>query len=146
MRSAQTLVLSTEDQLRLDWILECRQDNPKLVERAKIVLLAAKGVSNIDIAHQLNITRQKVARWRQRFIELGCQGIEKDATRPGRKPELKSDLIKQVIELSLSGENTSKNNSVSSALTQQEIAKKVGVSASSVSRIWKRYGIQSANS
>jgi hypothetical protein len=52
-----------------------------LVERSRIVLLAADGTRDSDIATALNITPHKVARWRSRFLDLGLAGLEKDAAR-----------------------------------------------------------------
>jgi transposase len=49
-----------------------------LVERANIVLLVAEGKENLDIAAKLQISRQTVARWRDRFLKLGIGGIEKN--------------------------------------------------------------------
>ena len=54
----------------------------RLVERARIVLLAAEGRQDAQIAEQLSLPRQKAARWRKRFLALGLAGLEKDA--PGR--------------------------------------------------------------
>ena len=58
----------------------------RLAERSAIVLLAAQGQGNIAIAARLKITRQKVARWRDRYATVGLQGIEMDAPRSGRLP------------------------------------------------------------
>lgn len=135
MRLAEEIQLSEEEIRRLNWILLRRSCSKKLTERAQIVLLAHEGLSNVEIAKSMNITRQKVARWRQRYLRLGLDGIEKDATRPGRMPELEKTLIDQVIYLS----NFEKPRN-SEVWTQQALANEVGVSASSVARIWKKMG------
>ena len=57
-----------------------RSTPARLVLRAKIVLLAAKGMQNNDIASELGTERTIVGRWRSRFAEHGLAGIEKDAT------------------------------------------------------------------
>ena len=46
-----------------------------------MILLAAEGLRDIDIAQRLNCGRRAVARCRKRFIDLGTQGIERDAPR-----------------------------------------------------------------
>lgn len=56
------------------------------MQRAKIVLLAADGQKNKDIAAQIGTTPLLVGRWRKRFVKLGLQGIVKDAPSRGRKP------------------------------------------------------------
>lgn len=53
------------------------------VVRAKMVLLAALGLSNDEIADQLSTRREIVSRWRKRFFEKGLPGLD-DEPRPGR--------------------------------------------------------------
>jgi transposase len=53
------------------------------VVRAKIVLLAAEGLANTEIAERLDTTREAVGRWRKRFGEERLAGLEERA-RPGR--------------------------------------------------------------
>jgi hypothetical protein len=53
------------------------------VLRAKIVLLAAEGLENAEIARRLDTTREAVSRWRKRFHEERLQGLE-DRPRSGR--------------------------------------------------------------
>lgn len=53
------------------------------VLRAKMILLAAKGLSNDEIAHRLNTRREVVSMWRKRFFEERLEGIE-ERSRPGR--------------------------------------------------------------
>ncbi len=136
MRQAQEIQLTIEERLRLQWFVGRKSVSSKVVERAEIILLAEKGMSNIEIAKQLNITRQKVARWRQRFLEHRLDGIEKDATRPGRKAELPDDIVSRIIETTLK-----RKPSEGDVWTQKSVAEVCGVSSSSVGRIWKKYGI-----
>ena len=53
------------------------------VVRARIVLLAAEGTSNKEIAQRLDTTPQTVCKWRKRFYEEGLSGLE-DRPRSGR--------------------------------------------------------------
>lgn len=53
------------------------------VVRAKMILLAAKGLSNDDIARCLHTRREVVSMWRKRFFEQGLPGLE-ERPRPGR--------------------------------------------------------------
>ena len=53
------------------------------VIRAKIVLYAAQGLGNDEIAHRLDTPRQVVSKWRKRFFELGMAGLE-ELPRQGR--------------------------------------------------------------
>jgi Winged helix-turn helix len=55
------------------------------VVRAQMVLLAAQGLRNDEIARRLNYRREVVSQWRKRFFEQGLQGLE-DRPRRGRPP------------------------------------------------------------
>ena len=82
------------ERIKLDIPVRKELDKPKpqwavrLAERSRIVLLAAGGLDNQEIAAKLDITRQKAGRWRDRFVEDGLGGIEKDASRSGRIPSI----------------------------------------------------------
>jgi hypothetical protein len=53
------------------------------VQRAKMILLAAEGVNNDEIAGRLDTRREVVGRWRKRFFAERLEGLEEQA-RPGR--------------------------------------------------------------
>jgi transposase len=53
----------------------------RLAQRAQIVLLRAQGLQNKDITEPLGVGRVQVARWRQRYLDWGLQGIERDLQR-----------------------------------------------------------------
>ena len=75
------VILSEEDQKRLTKNIRSRTTPTRLVERSKIVLLASQGKPNYKIAEELSIDANKVGRWRNRFVEKGFPGIEKDLPR-----------------------------------------------------------------
>ena len=63
-----------------------------------MILLAAKGLENKEIAKRLRQDPGKVGRWRQRYASFGFRGIVKDKTRPGGKPNMQGlDLIKNAV-------------------------------------------------
>lgn len=62
-----------------------------------MILLAADGKTDLEIAASLHITNKKAARWRKRFLKLGLAGLEKDATRPGRKPAIAAGVKLELI-------------------------------------------------
>jgi transposase len=94
------------------------------VERAKVVLLAAAGRTDLEIAAALGISNQKAARWRKRFLRLGLDGLTKDATRPGRKPAIAARLKAEVVRK-----------------TTQWPAE-MGISEATVRRIWHAHGLK----
>jgi len=68
------------------------------VERARIVLRAAEGMQDKEIAQEFSITPEKSARWRNRFLEGGLAALEKDAPRPGRTPTITPARVQRVID------------------------------------------------
>src|ERR1700694_1427996 len=81
MRVARPVVLSPEQKEALEQCARARARSVRVVERARIVLLAASGKQDKEIAAAVNITAHKAARWRNRFLDLGMTGLEKDAPR-----------------------------------------------------------------
>jgi len=71
----------------------------RVVERARIVLLAAEGQQDKQIAAAMKITPKKVERWRSRFLTLGMAGLERDASRPGRPPKITASLVRRVVHM-----------------------------------------------
>ena len=88
MRIAPAITLSESQREELQACARSRTLPRRLVDRAQMILLAAEGRQNQEIAQVVRRGRRVVARWRRRFIESGLAGIEKDAARPGRKPKL----------------------------------------------------------
>ena len=62
-----------------------------------MILQAAEGRDNLQIAEQLAVGRDTVARWRQRFAVSGIAGILKDAPRRGRKPKLSEQKVQEIV-------------------------------------------------
>lgn len=111
--------------------------SPKLRRRSKIVLLAAEGKNNKTIARELGIDQPQVGRWRRRFAELGLPGISKDASRPGRIQALGPEKESEVIEKTLHSKPKGATH-----WSRSSMAKEVGISESSVGKIWSRNGLK----
>ena len=88
MNLAEPITLSPEERQTLDAWSSRRSLPFRVVQRARIIRMAADGVLNQDIAKNLHISRPTVQQWRQRFLSLRLPGLEKDAPRPGRKPRI----------------------------------------------------------
>lgn len=138
MRRATEINLSDKERNRLERTAQASRSNPqRLIDRAKIVLLAADGLENKEIAAQLGQDRGKVGRWRQRYAELGMDGIIKDKTRPGRIPAIPDRLRSKIIRMTL---NSKPENATH--WSRSSMAKATGVSESTVGRIWAAYGLK----
>ena len=92
LRVAPTILLTNEQERELTGLARSKRTSVRLAQRAQIVLLAARGLQNKDIAEQLGIGRVQVARWRERYLEAGLQGIERDL--PRGAPPVKVDVAK----------------------------------------------------
>jgi transposase len=138
MRRAPEIQLTDKERKRLERAAQATRSNPqRLIDRAKIVLLAADGLENKEIASELGQDRGKVGRWRQRYAQHGMDGILKDKTRPGRIPaisdSLRSEIIKQTLDSKPEGATHWSRTTMASAM---------GVSPSTVGRVWAANGLK----
>jgi transposase len=136
MRVAQLVDLSSEDRAALEQQMRARSLPARLVERSRIVLRAADGLRNDEIAAELGITSEKAARWRVRFLEGGLEALKKDAPRPGRARTIDDDQVARVIHLTT--QSTPENATHWSTRTMAEAA---CISEASVRRIWHAHGL-----
>lgn len=94
VRVAPVVELSEEQKVELTRLARSRRTNVRLSQRDRIVLLAAQGLQNKDIAEQLGVGSVQVSRWRERCVEFGLEGIERDL--PRGAPPVKVDVAKLV--------------------------------------------------
>ena len=97
MRVARPVVLNTEQRDMLESRARARSAAARSVERARIVLLAAAGMQDKQIAAKLRIMPEKAARWRNRFLDGGLAALDKDAPRPGRPSTITPAKIQEVV-------------------------------------------------
>jgi transposase len=137
MRRACEIVLSDEEQGTLERWARGRSTPARQVLRARIVLLAADGQDNIDIAPAVGTDRLTVARWRTRFAEQRVAGIEKDAPRPGRPPVRREEAARRIVE-----RTTQTRPANATHWSVRTLAKDLGVSRSMVQRVWNANGLK----
>lgn len=137
MRVACSIVLSSADRKTLERYSNGRSVATRLVERSQIVLYAAEGLENMQIAALMGVDRRTVSLWRRRFSERGLAGIEKDAPRGGRRPKRRKGLVDRIIEETL--HSKPKGATHWSART---LAKHVGTNPTLVHRVWKANGLK----
>src|SRR5208337_5293276 len=101
MRIAAAVALSPEQRQALERMARARSLPARVVERARVVLLAADGLENKQIARRMRMTPEKAARWRSRFLEGGIAALEKDAPRPGRTRIITDRQVKAVVKMTL---------------------------------------------
>ena len=104
---------------------------PRLVRRSRIVLLLASGISKSEAAIRLNVSRRTVAMWEQRFLEGGAHALQHD--RPGRgRPKGRSKSAVESIAAAMANPPIGRER-----WTARSLAKHVGVSHSTVLRVWR---------
>ena len=134
VRVAPEIVLSDEECEVLDELIRSKLTSVRLALRARIVLLAAQGLQNKDIALALDVGRIQVSRWRERYLESGLEGIERDL--PRGAPPVKVDVAR-LVELT-----TQSKPEAATHWSTRTMAAELGVSAASVSRHWRANGLK----
>ena len=102
--------------------------------RANMVLMAATGFADRVIAQELDVGAPRVRRWVARYVKLGLPGLEKDAPRGGRPRQVSA---RRVIELT-----TQTQPEAATHWSTRTMAKEVGASAATISRIWRSHGLK----
>lgn len=136
-KSAQPIELSVEERTTLDRWIRQRSLPLRLVQRANIIRIAANGMLNQDIAREMKISRPTVQLWRDRFLALRLNGLEKDAPRPGRIPKISDKKVRAVVEATL---HTAAPNATHWSV--RTMAKAQGLSKSTVNRIWNEHNLK----
>jgi len=134
MRVAPPLVLTDAERTELTRLVRSRRTSVRLALRAQIVLLAAAGRQNKDIATELGIGRVQVARWRERYAQSRLAGIERDL--PRGAPPAKVDAAR-LVELT-----TQSQPAAATHWSTRTMAAVLGVSAATVSRHWRKHGLK----
>lgn len=137
MRRAIAIELSVEAKEELLSILRSGKSPQRLVERARVVLLAGEGQTNEEIAQELQMTRQKVARWRDRFAADGLAGIEHDQAGRGRKASISPQKRAEVVTMT-----TQQTPAEQTHWSTRSLAKAVGVGATTIRQIWRAHGLK----
>ena len=137
MRKAAPIELTEKERITLLALSRGKKVSVRLAQRAAIILRAADGQENIAIAACLKITRQRVARWRGRYVALGLAGIAQDAPRSGRIPKISAARKQQVIKRTLE-----EKPPAATQWSRSTMAAASGLSDSTVGRLWKAHGLK----
>jgi transposase len=135
MTIAAPLVLRPGDEQRLAAMARSQTVTAAAAQRARIVLLAADGVANAEIARRVGVSRPTVVGWRQRYTEAGMKGLA-DLDRPGR-PTMIDEADVVVATLTKPPETLGVTH-----WSARLLAAQLGVSFASVARIWRKWDLQ----
>jgi len=137
MRVAQPIVLEVDVRRKLEQQARGRSTAARVVLRSRIVLLAAEGLQNKQIASTLKVAPRMVTLWRGRFLAQGVAGLLKDAPRPGRTPTITNEVTATLI-----AKTTQSTPANATQWSTRTMAREMGVSKASVSRIWRANGLK----
>lgn len=135
-RRKAPLVLAEEAKATLERYARGRTVSQGLALRARIVLACAKGQDNAEVAAALGVTPQTVGKWRKRFIARGIEGLS-DLPRPNVHRKLSDERVEEVVKSTLEALPPG-----STHWSTRKMAKRSGVSRSSVSRIWRAFKLK----
>ncbi len=137
MRVAPVIELSDAERKTLLAWSRGRSTPARLVLRAKIVLAAAEGQLNQEIAITLKTLRKTVSLWRTRFAAERLAGIDKDAPRPGRTASIPPATFELILH-----KTTQEKPKGATHWSTRTMAKAVGVSKATVQRVWAANGLK----
>lgn len=129
------ITLTDDERAELEGWSRRRTTASGLAMRSRIVLAAADGGSNTEVAQRLGLDRSTVRRWRVRFVEQRCDGLL-DEPRPGRPRSIDNSRIKDLITTTL--ESAPKN---ATHWSTRSMAEHLDLSQSTVSRVWRAFGL-----
>jgi transposase len=133
---AVSVDLSEQERAQLESWARRRTSAQALAQRSRIVLLAADGLKNTEIAERLGVHRPMVTKWRSRFAAERLDGLV-DEPRPGRPRTIADAKVEEVIVKTL--ETTPRD---ATHWSTRSMAREVGLTQSAVHRIWRAFGLQ----
>jgi transposase len=121
----------------LETLVRSRTGEFRQVQRAQVLLLAADGVSNVEIAERCEVSRPTVLAWRAQFDADGLTRFGKVAKGRGRRPSIPEEKIADIVELTLHHKPEGETH-----WSCRTMAKATGVSPATVQRIWSARGLK----
>ncbi|MFI5846147.1 IS630 family transposase [Catenuloplanes sp. NPDC051500] len=136
-RAAAPLVLDPGQRELLESLAKSRTAEYRLVQRARVLLHAADGLSNTEIGVLVGVTRVTVRAWRVEFGERGLAELGRVAAGRGRKPVIAQAVIDRIVELTLHSRPEGATH-----WSCRSMAAEVGVSKATVQRVWDARGLK----
>lgn len=135
-RPKKALELSIDERSELERLARRARTNRQMALRAKIVLAAAEGASNLAVASRVRCSNVTVGKWRQRFVQQRVQGLY-DEPRPGAPRHISDEAVEALIVRTLETKPKGRTH-----WSTRKMAEKAGISFASVGRIWRAFGLQ----
>ena len=137
MRVAKTIELDEHTERELRVLTKRRRVEARLQQRALVVLLAAKGLQNKDIAVEVGLDRRQVALWRQRFLDGGVDALRKDAPRSGRPATVTAEVESRIVHATLHDKPANATH-----WSTRTLAEHLGLGATTIRRVWRSNGLK----
>ncbi|HEY7617413.1 MAG TPA: IS630 family transposase [Terriglobales bacterium] len=135
-RPKKPLTLQAADREKLEMLARRPKTAQRLALRSKIVLRAAEGTPNQQIARQLGVTGATVGKWRERFRQHGLEALT-DEPRPGAPRRITDGQVEAAVTRTLESQPPGATH-----WSTRSLAKEVGLSQSAVVRIWHAFSLQ----
>src|SRR5215216_2700367 len=134
---ARGVVLSEGEREQLQNWIRAQFTPQQVVLRSRILLMAAEGKQDLEIADELEVNRHTPALWRKRFQTQGLEGIWEIQTGRGRKPFYTEKKVAAIIEATL--QTKPKGSTHWSCRTMGKAQK---VSPSTIHRLWQEHNLK----
>jgi len=135
-RPKKPITLQAADKEKLEMLARRPKTAQRLAMRSKIVLRAAEGLPNGEIARRLGVTGATVGKWRERFRRHGLDGLS-DEARPGAPRQISDAQVEEAVTRTLEAAPAGATH-----WSTRSLARQVGLSQRAVVRIWHAFGLQ----
>lgn len=135
--AAVDIVVSEEQRTLLERWVAAQKTPQSVALRARIVLLAAAGQSNCQIARALRVSRPTVIMWRARFAAEGPPALTETKPGRGRKPSISAAKVRAIVQATTQSRPPGQTH-----WSCRTMAKAQGVSPATVQRIWDAHGLK----
>tara|TARA_B100001750_G_scaffold125824_1_gene99821 strand:- start:2207 stop:3319 length:1113 start_codon:yes stop_codon:yes gene_type:complete len=135
-RPPQLIELTAQERSDLERWARGRRVSHQLVLRSRIILLCAGGLGTGAVAQRVGVSPQTVSKWRKRFAAARLDGLS-DLPRPNTDRKLSDEKVEEIIRATLETKPKAQTH-----WSTRQLAKRLGVSQSSVSRVWRAFQLK----
>ena len=136
-KHAIEITIEESDRQELERWVSAHRTPQQVAQRCRIILAAAKGQQDKDIAQSMEINPKTVALWRQRFFREGPECLWEVAGGRGRKPQISPEKVEAIINATLQTRPAGATHWSCRTMAEQQ-----GVSKATISRIWQSHGLK----
>ena len=135
-RKLISLELDAAERETLERFVRRPKTAQQLATRSRVILLCADGHSNREVARRMRVHETTVCKWRRRFLDKRLDGLL-DEPRLGAPRKVSDETVERIVAMTL--ESTPSD---STHWSTRDLAKRIGVSQSTVSRVWRAFNLQ----